>query len=91
MLFRLRTRRQARPGSSGPIADIRRLDPDDRDRFLAHLNALDRNDFRDRFNGFVSQAWLDSLDLAVEVAWERVPAKAQLAAWYDPRSERIRG
>jgi heterotetrameric sarcosine oxidase gamma subunit len=38
----------------------------------------------------VTQAWLDGLDLEVEVAWERVPAKAQLAAWYDPRNERIR-
>ena len=27
----------------------------------------------------------------VEVAWERVPAEAQLAAWYDPRNQRIRG
>ena len=34
-----------------------------------------------------STAWR----LEVEVAWERVPAKAQLAAWYDPRNERIRG
>jgi 4-methylaminobutanoate oxidase (formaldehyde-forming) len=39
----------------------------------------------------VTQAWLDAQDLTVEVAWERVPAKAQLAAWYDPRNERIRG
>ena len=39
----------------------------------------------------VTQAWLDGLELEVEVAWERVPAKAQLTAWYDPRNERIRG
>ena len=39
----------------------------------------------------VTQGWLDELEVEVEVAWERVPAKAQLAAWYDPRNERIRG
>ena len=39
----------------------------------------------------VTQAWLDGLAMEVEVAWERVPAKAQLAPWYDPRNERIRG
>jgi 4-methylaminobutanoate oxidase (formaldehyde-forming) len=38
----------------------------------------------------VTRAWLDAQDLALEVAWERVPAKAQLAPWYDPRNERIR-
>ena len=38
----------------------------------------------------VTQAWLDAQELEIEVAWERVPAKAQLAAWYDPRNERIR-
>ncbi|MFO1047264.1 MAG: FAD-dependent oxidoreductase [Geminicoccaceae bacterium] len=39
----------------------------------------------------VTQAWLDAQALEVEVAWEREPAKAQLAAWYDPRNARIRG
>jgi 4-methylaminobutanoate oxidase (formaldehyde-forming) len=39
----------------------------------------------------VTQDWLDGLALEIEVAWERVPAKAQLAAWYDPRNERVRG
>jgi glycine cleavage system aminomethyltransferase T/glycine/D-amino acid oxidase-like deaminating enzyme len=39
----------------------------------------------------VSEGWLDELEAEVEVAWERVPAKTQLAAWYDPRNERIRG
>ena len=39
----------------------------------------------------VTQGWLDGLEAEVEVAWERVPAKAQLTAWYDPRNERIRG
>ena len=38
----------------------------------------------------VTQAWLDGLELEVEVAWQRVPAKAQLAPWYDPRNLRIR-
>ena len=38
----------------------------------------------------VTQAWLDAQTLEVEVAWERVPAEAQLAAWYDPRNQRIR-
>ena len=40
--------------------------------------------------GGVTQDWLDSLDLEIEVAWERVPARAQLRAWYDPRNERVR-
>ena len=39
----------------------------------------------------VTQAWLDAQELAIEVAWERTPAKARLAAWYDPKNERIRG
>ncbi len=43
-----------------------------------------------RHDGGVTQAWLDGQQLEVEVAWERVPAKAQLAPWYDPRNERIR-
>ena len=43
-----------------------------------------------RHGGGVTQAWLEGLELEVEVAWERVPAKAQLAPWYDPRNERIR-
>jgi 4-methylaminobutanoate oxidase (formaldehyde-forming) len=40
--------------------------------------------------GGVTQGWLDAHALEVEVAWERVPARAQLAAWYDPRNDRIR-
>lgn len=43
-----------------------------------------------RHAGGVTQAWLDGLALEIEVAWERVPAKAQLAPWYDPRNERVR-
>ena len=38
----------------------------------------------------ISQAWLDAQELEIEIAWERVPAKAQLSAWYDPRNEQIR-
>jgi glycine cleavage system aminomethyltransferase T len=43
-----------------------------------------------RHEAGVSQAWLDGSELEVEVAWERVPAQARLAAWYDPSNERIR-
>jgi 4-methylaminobutanoate oxidase (formaldehyde-forming) len=38
----------------------------------------------------VTADWLQGQELEVEVAWERVPAQAQLAPWYDPRNERIR-
>ena len=40
--------------------------------------------------GYVERAdgGLDGLE--VEIAWERVPAQAQLAAWYDPKNERVR-
>ena len=44
-----------------------------------------------RYKDGVTQGWLDAQEAEVEVAWERVPAKAQLTAWYDPRNERIRG
>lgn len=40
--------------------------------------------------GGVTQDWLDGLEIEIEVAWERVPAKARLRAWYDPRNERVR-
>jgi 4-methylaminobutanoate oxidase (formaldehyde-forming) len=40
--------------------------------------------------GGVTQAWLEGLAVEVEVAWERVPARAQLKAWYDPKNERVR-
>ncbi len=39
----------------------------------------------------VSRDWLAGLGLEIEVAWERVPATAQLAPWYDPGNARIRG
>lgn len=38
----------------------------------------------------VTQDWLDRSGLEIEVAWERVPALAQLAPWYDPSNARIR-
>ena len=38
----------------------------------------------------VSREWLEGLGLEIEVAWERVPATAQLAPWYDPGNARIR-
>jgi 4-methylaminobutanoate oxidase (formaldehyde-forming) len=38
----------------------------------------------------VTRSWIDAQELEIEVAWERVPAKAQLQAWYDPGNERIR-
>lgn len=37
---------------------IRRLEPRDRDTFIAHLHELNFDDFRDRFNGVVSDHWL---------------------------------
>ncbi|MFL5335233.1 MAG: FAD-dependent oxidoreductase [Geminicoccaceae bacterium] len=40
--------------------------------------------------GGVTQAWLDDQDLAIEVAWEMVPATARLTAWYDPGNARVR-
>lgn len=40
--------------------------------------------------GGVTAEWLASQEFEVEVAWERVPARAQLQAWYDPKNERIR-
>src|SRR4051794_26606910 len=43
-----------------------------------------------RHDAGVTQGWLDGRRLEIEVAWERVPAKVQLAPWYDPRNERVR-
>jgi heterotetrameric sarcosine oxidase gamma subunit len=39
----------------------------------------------------VSDAWLASGKLEVEVAWKRYPATAQLRPWYDPTGARLRG
>jgi glycine cleavage system aminomethyltransferase T/glycine/D-amino acid oxidase-like deaminating enzyme len=38
----------------------------------------------------VTSQYLTQNDFEVEVAWERYPAKLQLGAWYDPKSERVR-
>lgn len=38
---------------------IRRLEPRDADTFIKHLHELNFDDFRDRFNGVVSDIWLD--------------------------------
>ena len=38
----------------------------------------------------VSREWLAQDGFEVEVASERIPARLQLEAWYDPRNERIR-
>ncbi|WP_158285750.1 GNAT family N-acetyltransferase [Pseudohoeflea suaedae] len=43
---------------SQPDLTIRRLEPRDRDTFVAHLHELTFDDFRDRFNGVVSDHWL---------------------------------
>ena len=39
----------------------------------------------------VSRDWLEAGTWEVEVAWSRHPARVQLAPWYDPKGERIRG
>jgi glycine cleavage system aminomethyltransferase T/glycine/D-amino acid oxidase-like deaminating enzyme len=39
----------------------------------------------------VDAAWLAAEPLEVEVAWQRYPARAQLAPWYDPKSLRVKG
>ncbi|WP_434723800.1 GcvT family protein [Mesorhizobium sp. RIZ17] len=39
----------------------------------------------------VTDAYLASMPLEVEIAWKRYPARAQLKSWYDPKGERIRG
>lgn len=38
----------------------------------------------------VDAGWLATEPLEVEVAWKRYPARAQLAPWYDPNSERVK-
>ena len=38
-----------------------------------------------RHAGGVTQAWLDSQPLEVELAWERMPSSGRLASWYDPK------
>jgi 4-methylaminobutanoate oxidase (formaldehyde-forming) len=39
----------------------------------------------------VDAAWLSSEKLEIEVAWHRYPARGQLAPWYDPKGERVKG
>ncbi len=46
----------ATPGE--PELTIRHLEPRDGDTFVAHLHELNFDDFRDRFNGVVSDHWL---------------------------------
>lgn len=46
----------AAPGKDGLA--IRRLEPSDAGLFLDHLHELEFDDFRDRFNGIVSDDWL---------------------------------
>lgn len=46
----------AAPGKDGLA--IRRLEPSDARHFLDHLHELEFDDFRDRFNGVVSDEWL---------------------------------
>jgi Sortase and related acyltransferases len=46
----------AAPGKDGLA--IRRLSPADASLFLQHLHELEFDDFRDRFNGVVNDAWL---------------------------------
>ncbi|HXH03333.1 MAG TPA: FAD-dependent oxidoreductase [Candidatus Competibacteraceae bacterium] len=38
----------------------------------------------------VSRDWLENARFEIEVAWERVPAQASVAPFYDPRNERVR-
>ncbi len=38
----------------------------------------------------VTAAWLAAEPVEVEVAWRRYTARAQLAPWFDPRSERVK-
>ncbi len=38
----------------------------------------------------VSDQWLASGQLELEVAWKRYPVQAQLGPWYDPKSARVR-
>ena len=38
----------------------------------------------------VDKAFVDGGSYEIEVAWERIPAKAQLAPYYDPRMERVK-
>jgi heterotetrameric sarcosine oxidase gamma subunit len=39
----------------------------------------------------VSDEWLSSGKMEVEIAWKRYPIQAQLKPWYDPKGERLKG
>jgi 4-methylaminobutanoate oxidase (formaldehyde-forming) len=39
----------------------------------------------------VTDDWLASGRMEVEVAWKCYPVKAQLRPWYDPKGSRARG
>lgn len=39
----------------------------------------------------VDAAWLAAEPIEVEVAWKRYAARGQLAPWFDPKSERVKG
>lgn len=59
MFFRLLFKpRNIKPAATSGI-QLRRLGPADAAIFCAHLHALHYQDFRDRFNGLVSDEWLD--------------------------------
>lgn len=38
----------------------------------------------------ITSAWLAAQQFEIEVAWTRIPARAQLAPFYDPKSVRVR-
>ncbi len=58
MLFRIPSRHR-HGADHAPAADIRRLGLNDAGLFGRHLHDLAHEDFRDRFNGLVSDEWLD--------------------------------
>jgi glycine cleavage system aminomethyltransferase T/glycine/D-amino acid oxidase-like deaminating enzyme len=39
----------------------------------------------------VDATWFAAEKLEIEVAWQHYPARAQLAPWYDPKGERVKG
>jgi glycine cleavage system aminomethyltransferase T len=39
----------------------------------------------------IDAAWLAAEPFEIEVAWQRYPAEARLAPWYDPKGTRMRG
>lgn len=59
MLFRFLFKPREPDKIIGSGVTLRYLGPDDADDFRAHLHELHYEDFRDRFNGLVSDPWLD--------------------------------